>query len=341
MPVGPRVGAVQEGVLDVDAVGRTQPVRALYSLRYRHIRVALAALAAALALACGSASAPVTPTAPPTQPTPPPRPMVVVISIDGLRPDALSIERTPSILEMAARGSACWTAQTIFPPITLPSHASMLTGFPPSAHGLTWGDYQPAKGNSRVPTIFSYARAAGLRTVMVVGKDKLNHLNLEASLDVYQLVAGDDAVIANAAIVQIVSGADLLFVHLPDVDTAGHAAGWMSDRYLQQVREADDAVQRLLNAAPGRATVILTADHGGLGPTHGMNRVQDMTIPWVIIGPDIVENHILSSKISTMDTAATALDILGLKLGAGALGTPVKEAFKPESAAARFAASLH
>jgi predicted AlkP superfamily pyrophosphatase or phosphodiesterase len=267
--------------------------------------------------------------------------MVVIVSIDGLRPDSLSIDRTPNILDMAARGAACWTAQTTFPPITLPSHASMLTGFPPSAHGLTWGDYQPARGLSRVPTVFSYARAAGLRTAMVVGKDKLNHLNLDGSLDVYQLVGGDDAAIVNAAIVQVMAGADLLFVHLPDVDTAGHASGWMSDRYLQQVAEADDAVLRLLNAVPGRATVILTADHGGLGPTHGMNRTQDMTIPWVIVGPEIVENQILARKVSTMDTAATALDILGLKLAAGASGIPVTEAFKPQSAAARFAASLH
>jgi arylsulfatase A-like enzyme len=325
----------------VDPVSRTDPSKALNSFRSMKIRVALTVLAATLTVACGSASAPVAPAPPPTQPTPPPRPMVVVISIDGLRPDSLSVERTPSILEMAARGSACWNAQTTFPPITLPSHASMLTGYLPSAHGLTWGDYQPARGNSKVPTIFSYARAAGLRTAMVVGKDKLNHLNLEGSLDVYQLVAGDDAVIVNAAIVQVMSGADLLFVHLPDVDTAGHAAGWMSDRYLQQVAEADDAVQRLLNAVPGRATVILTADHGGLGPTHGMDRVQDMTIPWVIMGPEIVENHIVARKVATVDTAATALDILGLKLAATAVGKPVTEAFKPESAAARFAASLN
>jgi predicted AlkP superfamily pyrophosphatase or phosphodiesterase len=302
------------------------------------MRAIVTVMAAVVVLACGAASTPVAPAVPPTQPTPPPRPMVVIVSIDGLRPDSLSVERTPNILDMAARGSACWTAQTIFPPITLPSHASMLTGFPPSAHGLTWGDYQPAKGNSRVPTVFSVARAAGLRTVMVVGKDKLNHLNLDGSLDVYQLVGGDDAVIVNAAIVQIMAGADLLFVHLPDVDTAGHASGWMSDRYLQQVAEADDAVQRILNAVPSRATVIVTGDHGGLGPTHGMNRVQDMTIPWVIVGPEVVENHILAQRVSTMDTAATALDILGLKLGAGAAGTPVKEAFKPGSTAARFAA---
>ena len=105
------------------------------------IRAGLAGLLAVLAVACGSGTAPFVPT-PPTQPTPPPRPMVVIVSIDGLRPGSLSVERTPNILDMAGRGTACWQAQTIFPPITLPSHASMLTGYLPATHGLTWGDYQ-------------------------------------------------------------------------------------------------------------------------------------------------------------------------------------------------------
>jgi predicted AlkP superfamily pyrophosphatase or phosphodiesterase len=266
--------------------------------------------------------------------------MVLIISIDGLRPDSLSVERTPNILDMAGRGTACWQAQTTFPPITLPSHASMLTGYLPATHGLTWGDYQPARGMSRVPTIFSYARAAGLRTAMVVGKDKLNHLRLDGSLDSYELVGGGDDNVANYAVVQITAGADLLLAHLPDVDVSGHSAGWMSDRYLQQVIEADRAVGRLLRALPPHATVILTADHGGLGPTHGMDRAADMTIPWIIMGPDIVENHIVPRKISTVDTAATALGVLGLKLAAGAPGKPVTEAFKPESNVARLAASV-
>jgi predicted AlkP superfamily pyrophosphatase or phosphodiesterase len=266
--------------------------------------------------------------------------MVAIVSIDGLRPDSLSVERTPSILDMAGRGTACWQAQTIFPPITLPSHASMVTGYPPSAHGLTWGDYQPARGLVRVPTIFSYARAAGKRTAIVAGKDKLNHLNLEGSLDAYDLVAGDDEAIVNHAVVQVLAGADLMLVHLPDVDVSGHASGWMSDRYLQQVAEADRAVGRFLTALPPSATVILTADHGGLGPTHGMDRVQDMAIPWIIVGPDIMENHVIGRRISTMDTAATALDVLGLKLASTAVGKPVVEAFRPDTDAARLAASI-
>lgn len=60
-----------------------------------------------------------------------------------------------------------------------------------------------------------------------------------------------------------------------------------------------------------------------------------MTIPWIITGPDIQENHVVGRRISTMDTAATVLDVLGLSLAGNALGRPVTEAYKPQSAAAR------
>src|SRR6185436_4960331 len=98
---------------------------------------------------------------------------VVIISIDGLRADALSAERTPNIFALGKRGSYTLNAQTSTFPQTLPNHASMVSGGPPSIHKMTWDDYQAAKPNIAVPTIFTAAQTVGLRTVMVVGKEKL------------------------------------------------------------------------------------------------------------------------------------------------------------------------
>ena len=50
---------------------------------------------------------------------------------DGLRPDAISMAGAVNIQSLAARGAYTWTAQTILPSNTLPSHISMLTGYPP------------------------------------------------------------------------------------------------------------------------------------------------------------------------------------------------------------------
>jgi len=259
-------------------------------------------------------------------PTPLP-PKVLIISIDGLRPDALLLAHTPNVKALAQRGAYTWQAQTIFPPVTLPAHASMLSGYSLEAHGITWNDHEPARGVIAAPTLFSAAHAAGLRTVMIVGKEKFEHLNAPGSVDVYVFARAGDQDVADQAIAQIQSGFDLLFAHFPNTDYFGHLNGWMSETQLKQLARTDEAVGRLLAALPADTTVIVTADHGGHGLVHGANIPEDMTIPWIIAGPNVLRDHELTSPINVMDTAATAAYILGLTLPPDAEGKVVYEAF--------------
>jgi predicted AlkP superfamily pyrophosphatase or phosphodiesterase len=296
------------------------------------------AVAALLATSCGGAGSPAGPSGPPPEPpAPPPPPRVVILSIDGLRPDALQESTSPNIMSLARRGTVSMSAQTVFMPVTLVSHASMLSGYLPARHGLSWDDYRPERGLIRVPTIFSVVKAASRRTVFVAGKEKLQHLLLPGTVDTFVLAPRGDDDVANAAVVQAGSGFDLMFVHLPMVDIVGHSSRWMSERFLGQVTTTDAAVGRILAALPAGTTVILTADHGGVGTTHGMNQPSDMTIPWIIAGPDVVAGQTLpvTLKVSTMDTAATALKVLGLTLPPDASGRVVDEAFQNRSASRR------
>jgi predicted AlkP superfamily pyrophosphatase or phosphodiesterase len=300
----------------------------------RPARAALAfALASALAVlgsGCGSASSPTTPLlAPPVAvaPTPAPSPKVAVLSVDGLRGDVMATAELPNLKGLALRGAYTWTARTVMPSATLPAHASMLSGQDPTVHRLTWDDYAPEKGAITVPTVLSVARAAGLRTVMVVGKRKLQHLAAPGSVDSLILAERGDADVANEAVTQATAGFDLLFVHFPDVDLAGHAEGWMSAAYLAKVRELDAAAGRVLAALPSQTTVILTADHGGKGRTHGHDIPEDMTIPWIVAGPKVTRQGELKSPVKQTDTAATVLYVLGLTLPAGCPGEVVREAF--------------
>jgi len=106
---------------------------------------------------------------------------VVLVSIDGLRADALSAETAPNLLALAARGASCPVAETIRPSITLPSHVSMLTGLDYARHGVTWNDYRP--GVTGHPTVFSVAHAAGLSTAMLYGKSKFEYLAIPGTVD--------------------------------------------------------------------------------------------------------------------------------------------------------------
>ena len=98
---------------------------------------------------------------------------VVVVSVDGLRPDALSAARTPTISRLWKRGAYSFRAQTIFPPKTVPAHASMLTGLTPKRHGMVKSKWKPGQATIAVDTVFTLAHAHGLKTAMVVAKLKL------------------------------------------------------------------------------------------------------------------------------------------------------------------------
>lgn len=273
---------------------------------------------------CGGAASPVAPVVPPVTAAPI---RVVIVSIDGLRPDALQQVNPPNMMALAAKGAYTWQAQTITPSNTLPSHVSVLTGYLPARHGITWDDYLPANGPIKVPTLFVAARRAGRRTALVSGKEKFNTLRDTAEMDVFVGGTRADADVADQAVAQLYAGADLLFVHLPDVDLAGHATSWMSAAYKVKVAKADEALGRIMAALPENTTLIVTADHGGHASAHGTSDRLDMTIPWIIAGPRIRPGHAITAPVSTLDTTATAAFILSLTLPADINGKPVMEAF--------------
>src|SRR5687768_4754241 len=68
---------------------------------------------------------------------------VLLISIDGLRPDAMIEGDTPVLKQLMKRGAYSLTAQTVFPSITLPSHVSMVTGVGPEKHEVLWNEWNP------------------------------------------------------------------------------------------------------------------------------------------------------------------------------------------------------
>jgi predicted AlkP superfamily pyrophosphatase or phosphodiesterase len=285
-----------------------------------------------LAAACGGGGSPTSPVAPSpvaAAPTPAPSPKVAILSVDGLRADAVAKTELPTLCGLVARGAYTYAARSVTPSETLPGHASMLSGEEPKVHKITrdWDDFLPEKGFIAVPTVFSVARAAGLRTVMVVGKKKLQHLAPPGTVDTFVLAERGDADVANEAVVQAGAGFDLLFVHFPDVDLAGHAAGWMSPAYLETLARLDEALGRVLAVLPPETTVIFTADHGGKDHSHGRDIAEDTTVPWIVTGPKVTRRGLMTSRVKQTDTAATALWLLGLGLPSGCVGAVVQEPF--------------
>lgn len=270
---------------------------------------------------------------------------VIIISIDGLRPDAIEQFRAPTLQRLMREGSYSRNAQTILPSTTLPSHTSMLTGVGVEVHGVTFNSDEDANVTTlEVPTVFSLAHAAGFRTAAFFGKSKLQHLHLPQTLD---HVRSSDSRMAWAGSAKrtvdevrrhfATARPNLLFIHLAEADYAGHFFGWMGGSYARAVNHVDQAVALLVDHAterfgPGQYTVIVTADHGGHGRTHGTADPVDTTIPWIVWGEGVRTGGALA-PVHTMDTAATVLWLLGVDVPADWSGRPVAEAFETKPAA--------
>jgi hypothetical protein len=224
----------------------------------------------------------------------------------------------------------------------------MLTGVPPERHGITWNDDQVVgRGLVPVPMVFGVARARGLHTAAFFSKAKFRHLLVPGTLDYAQAPQGWWGRWSARRTVRDVRrylerGArpHVLFVHLGEPDYAGHTVGWMSWIYGRAVRTADEALAGVVAAADraygrGGYTLLVTADHGGHGRTHGSADVRDVTIPWIAWGAGVASGdtargarrEALASGIRTMDTAATALWLLGIAVPANWDGRPVTQAF--------------
>jgi predicted AlkP superfamily pyrophosphatase or phosphodiesterase len=262
---------------------------------------------------------------------------VVLVSIDGMRPDAMLQATTPAIDGLIARGSHTLHAQTVMPSVTLPAHSSMFRGVTPERHGITDNIWVPMA--RPVPSILDLVSKANLLAASCYCWEQLRDLAAPGALDyTYYInyssnpgVAIDDAVAQAAAAYLRRKRPALLFVYLGVTDEVGHQYGWMSPEYIAAIGEADNALSVVIAALEEQgylenSVVIVQSDHGGHDQTHGTNRPEDMTIPWIIAGPGIRAGHTLSAAVHITDTAATIAHLLGILPDKAWTGKPVLDA---------------
>jgi arylsulfatase A-like enzyme len=243
---------------------------------------------------------------------------------------------TPNIDRLVERGAVSWQAQTIFPPVTVPAHASMLTGLDVDEHGILHNSYSTE--TLEPPTFVTTAYDAGYRAAMIVGKNKLEQFHQREGMPFIFALVGDRTVV-DAVIEHLNDGYEVIFAHFPNPDFFGHLIGWMSDTYLYELTNTDAQIGRILDELEAleiddSTLIIITADHGGHDRVHWRNQPEDMLIPWLIAGPGVIAGQELGDDIRVTDTAFTVLCALGLPLPQTDSGRPVIEAFSHDLACA-------
>jgi arylsulfatase A-like enzyme/tetratricopeptide (TPR) repeat protein len=224
---------------------------------------------------------------------------LLLITIDTLRADALGAyggrAATPHLDRLASSGVR-YTSAHAHAVMTLPSHASIMTGRHPFEHGVR--DNAGFRLADSAGTLAASARQKSMSTGAFVGAFPLDRqFGLAQGFDLYDDVGGrevaqgelalterraEDVVAEATAWIARQGGPWFAWVHVfdphaPYAPPPPFASDYASDPYAGEVAYVDHALGPLLDLA-GRAsrrtTVVVTSDHGeGLGEhgelTHG------------------------------------------------------------------------
>jgi len=239
----------------------------------------------------------------------------------------------PVLHRLMAEGASTLSARTVMPSVSLPCHTSMIRGVDVARHGITTNTFMPLA--RPVPSLMDVARAAGLCVGSFYNWGELRDLAEPRSPDVaYGLrdvtSAESDLRVAQAAAEHVATwDFDFLFVYLGWTDMAGHNHGWMSRPYLHAVESADRCIGTVVEAvrARGRDPVVLVlADHGGHERAHGLDILEDMTIPWVLCGTGVKSGYRIRTPVMIYDTCPTLAHLMGEPLAKEWDGRVITEA---------------
>ena len=123
----------------------------------------------------------------------------------------------------------------------------------------------------------------------------------------------------------------LVFLHVDLLDHAGHTYCWESPEYAQALLHSGELLARLMSELRdanllSSTAILISADHGGVGKSHGGSTMTEIEIPWLLHGPGIARGKELTAPINTYDTAATVAYLLGIKPSPCWVGRVVTEA---------------
>ena len=215
----------------------------------------------------------------------------------------LDADRTPTLHRLLTQGAGTLNARTeVEQTVTLPNHASMMTGLRISAnqggHGVTWDDDRPGStvqeaAGHEVDSIFTTVRAAGGSTALYTTKAKfdLYERSWSAAVELFRVRENQRRLTALAR-TDLADGAPTFtFLHVSLPDRFGHEYGGLSPEYLAAVERTDAQLASVVRAAKrAGAVVVLTADHGfasGVTDHSGRRNIENYRIPFLVWGAGV------------------------------------------------------
>jgi hypothetical protein len=251
---------------------------------------------------------------------------LVIVLIDALRDDtSRRAQVMPYLNDLRERGASA-TMHSRPPSYSQPGFATLFTGAWPdiSDSPAFNADYAQIETWTQ-DDLFSAAHRAGLRTA-ISGYFWFEKLIPQGSVDASFYTSGEEST-ADRAVVDAARGwldsgdAQLVLVHLDQVDWAGHHEGGPRDpRWDQAARRADDLLREMTAALDlNRDSLLVISDHGQIDRGgHGGQDAVVLREPLVLVGAGIRPGRY--GDIQMVDVAPTAAALLGANIPASNQG---------------------
>ncbi|UVI33085.1 alkaline phosphatase family protein [Paenibacillus spongiae] len=252
---------------------------------------------------------------------------VVFIGIDGAGNGVKDPQaNAENIRKLMSEGAGTYEAKAMLPTISAQNWGSILHGVVPAKHGLT-NDVaagKPYPENNLYPSYMKLLKQERpmLKQASFATWSPINKGIIEDSAGAYKANGGNDETTTQNTVDYIKSegqNARNIFVHLDEVDGAGHTYGYYTPKFYEKLQKADQNVGRIIQALEEKGLtddtlIILTADHGGKGTGHGGSSQEEQTVFWLAKGTSIAAGTVLSDEVRVVDTAAVVAHALRLEI---------------------------
>ena len=268
-----------------------------------------------------------------------PKGRVLVIGIDGVRPDALQIADTPAIDELITAGAFTNNTKILGDryrdneTISGPGWSSFLTGVWADKHGVNDNTFR-GENYDEYPHFFAYLKQAFPKAVtgsfvdwepidtFILRDADVREVCPASSQD--SLSQKDEKLANKAAEFLAQQNPHAVFVYFGQVDEIGHQDGFHPSvpTYLQALRTVDAHVATLIRAIQSRPEyleenwlVVISTDHGGRGRKHrGGHDVPEIVTTFLIVSGVQSKKGVIEDPSYIVDVPITALTHLGVPI---------------------------
>jgi len=246
---------------------------------------------------------------------------VLIIGIDGCRPDALLAAQTPNMDALWKDGAYTFKARTDEISSSGPAWSAMLIGVWHQKHNILNNEYENPD-LEHYPHFFHRVRQEkpDLRTYSVANWGPIHNILQEGDATYTSSKISDALVALEVASILENKNVDVMFVQLDEIDGAGHRHDYTveSKKYLEAIERCDEQVGTMVSALDRRSAiknenwlVILSADHGGSNFGHGKN-IPDHTTVFFIASGESANKGEITGEVGVVDVAVTAMYHLGI-----------------------------